>query len=113
MTPLVADLSTTSGINLLNQIPRGRKIAEKINIFQRRDRSPGCSFQCLESKAPPNTSAHITIGIKNGIGNTHIKRGVIMSAPPNPLSLLMKPPKNAANINRQIEARFSRIKQPH
>jgi len=68
-------------------------MAEKINIYQIRDRSPGCNFQCLESKAPPNTSEHITIGIKNGIGNTHIKRGVIMSAPPKPLSLLIKPPK--------------------
>ena len=87
-------------------------MAEKINIYQIRDRSPGCNFQCLESKAPPNTSEHITIGIKNGIGNTHIKRGVIMSAPPKPLSLLIKPPKNAANISRQIEARFSRIKRP-
>jgi hypothetical protein len=48
--------------------------------------------------------------MRKGIGNTHIKRGVIINAPPNPLSLLMTPPRTAAKMSRQIETKLSKIK---
>jgi hypothetical protein len=62
---------------------------------------------------PPKISEHITIGIKNGIGNIHINSGVMMSAPPKPLNRLINPPRTAAKMNRQSAGRFSKIRQPH
>jgi hypothetical protein len=49
---------------------------------------------------PPKTSALITMGTRNVMGKIHIKRGDIISAPPNPLSRLIQPPKTAAKISK-------------
>ena len=52
------------------------------------------------------------MGMRNGIGNTHINKGDKTSAPPKPLNRLIQPPKRAAKIIKETEAMFSIIRLP-
>jgi hypothetical protein len=56
--------NVVTGINAPTEMPIGKQIAEKNSIFQSRALSSACTNHRRESKMPPNTSAHMTMGIK-------------------------------------------------